>query len=158
MAAVAGPRLTWPMMTNTGGTPEYELLAPLDTDTDVLDRVDQLISLDARRDRSLWLMFLAADAVQLPVVVPIDDVPANPDPRAAGSICDVIACVLNDAAPGGSVVITLARDNGRAVTESDQRWFTALQAAAAQTGISLRMFCLATPDAVRRLDPTAESS
>ncbi len=65
-------------MLTTGGTPEYDLLAPLDTDTDVLDRVDQLISHDERRDRSLWLLFLAADAVQLPVV-PIDDVPANPE-------------------------------------------------------------------------------
>jgi hypothetical protein len=49
---------------------------------------------DERRDRSLWLIFLAADAVQLPVVVPIDDMPANPDPGTAGSICDVIAHVI----------------------------------------------------------------
>jgi hypothetical protein len=146
------------MMTITNGTPEYDLLAPLNTDTDVLDRVDHLVSHDARRGRSLWLMFLAADGVQLPVVVPIDDVPAHPEPGAAGQICDVIARVLNDAVPDGSVVITLARDNGRAVTDSDQQWFTALQAAAAQTGVSLSMVCLATTDGVRRLDPTAESA
>ncbi|MGN6792646.1 MAG: hypothetical protein ACTHJW_09685 [Streptosporangiaceae bacterium] len=82
------------MLTITGGTPEYDLLAPLDADSDVLDRVDQLISHDARRDRSFWLLFLAADAVQLPVVVPIDDVPPNPDQGAAVRVCDVIARVL----------------------------------------------------------------
>jgi len=141
------------MMTITGGMPDYDLLAPLDTDTDVLDRVDQLIGVDARCDRSLWLLFLAADAVQLPVVVPIDDVPANPDARDAGSICDTTAHVLNDAAPGGSVVITLVRDNGRSVTDSDQQWLMALQAAATRTGVHLRMFCLATTDGVRRLEP-----
>ena len=146
------------MMMNTGGTPEYDLLAPLETDTDVLDRVGQLIDLDSRRDRSLWLMFLAANAVQLPVVVPIDDVPANPDPRDAGSICDMTAHVLNDAAPGGSVVVTLTRERGRTVADSDQQWSAALRAAAAQTGVNLRMICLATTDGVRRLDHTAESS
>jgi hypothetical protein len=131
-------------------------IAALNTDTDVLDRVDQLISHDARRDRSLWLMFLAADGVQLPVVVR-STMSAHPEPGAAGQICDVIARVLNDAVPDGSVVITLARDNGRGVTDSDQQWFTVLQAAAAQTGVSLRMVCLATRDGVRRLDPAAES-
>ncbi len=141
------------MMTLTGGTPDYDLLAPLDTDTDVLDRVDQLIGEDARRDRSLWLLFLAADAVQLPVVVPIDDVPASPDPDAAGSICDLTAHVLNDAAPGGSAVITLVRDNVLSVTDSDQQWLMALRAAAARTGVHLRMLCLATREGVRRLEP-----
>jgi hypothetical protein len=140
------------MLTITGGTPEYDLLAPLDTDTDVLDRVGQVISHDARRDRSLWLMFLAADAVQLPVVVPIDDVPANPEPGAAESVCDVIARVLNDAVPGGSVVITLVRDSARGVTDSDHNWLMALQAAAARTDMRLRMVCLATTDGVRRLE------
>ncbi len=146
------------MPTITGGTPEYDLWAPLETDTDVLDRVDQLIGHDARRDRSLWLLFLAADAVQLPVVVPIDDVPAIPESGAAESICDVIARVLNDSVPGGSVVITLVRDNGRGVTDSDEQWLTALQAAAARTGVRLRMCCLATTDGVRRLKPPVESS
>jgi len=68
------------MMTITGGTPDFDLLTPLDTDADVLDRVDQLIGEDARRDRSLWLLFLDADAVQLPVVVPIDDGLVDDDP------------------------------------------------------------------------------
>jgi hypothetical protein len=140
------------MLTITGGTPEYDLLAPLDTDADVLDRVDHVISHDARRDRSLWLMFLAADAVQLPVVVPIDDVPANPGPGAAESVCDVIARVLNDAVPGGSAVITLVRDSALGVTDSDRNWLMALQAAAARTDMRLRMVCLATTDGVRRLE------
>jgi hypothetical protein len=140
------------MLTMTGGTPEYDLLAPLDTDTDVLDRVDQLISGGARRDRALWLLFLATDKVQLPVVVPIDDVPANPPPGAAASICDMSARVLNDAAPGGSVVIALARDAGRGVTDSDMQWIMALRAAAASSGVHLRMICVATTDGVRRLE------
>jgi hypothetical protein len=140
------------MMTLTGGTPDSDLLAPLTTDAEVLDRVDQLIDTDARRDRSLWLLFLAADAVQLPVVVPIDDVPASPGPGAAASLCDMIARVLHDAAPGGSVVITLVRGNGLSVTDPDRQWLMALKVAAARTGVHLRMVCLATRDGARRLD------
>jgi hypothetical protein len=90
--------------------------------------------------------------VQLPVVVPIDDVPASPGPDAAGSIFDIIAHVLHDAAPGGSVVITLVRRNGLTMTDPDQQWLIALTAAAARTGVHLRMLCLATRDGTRRLD------
>jgi hypothetical protein len=140
------------MMTITGGTPDYDPLAPLSTDAEVLDRVDQVIGNDARRDRTLWLLFLAADAVQLPVVVPIDDVPASPGPDAARCICDMIAQVLHDAAPGGSVVITLVRGNGLSVTDPDRQWLMALRASAARTGVHLRMLCLATRDGARRLD------
>jgi hypothetical protein len=141
------------MMTTTGETPDFDLLTPLDTDADVLDRVDQIIGEDARRDRALWLLFLDADAVQLPVVVPIDDIPANPDPDCARSICDMSAHVLNDAAPGGSAVITLVRDHRQGMPDSDQQWLMAFQAAAARTGVRLRMFCVATRDGVRRLEP-----
>jgi hypothetical protein len=138
------------MMTIPGGTPAHDDLAPLDTDNDVLSRVDRLISRDARRDRSLWLFFLAADAVQLPVVVPLDDMPAIPDPRGAAALCDMASCVLLDAAPGGSLVITLVRRNG-SVTDADQQWAATLRAAAARAGLRLRMICLATRDGVRQL-------
>jgi len=140
------------MMTITGETPDYDLLAPISTDAEVLDRVDQLIDTDARRDRSLWLFFLTADAVQLPVVVPIDDMPISPDPDTAGSICHMIEHVLRDAAPGGSAVITLVRDNGLTVTDPDQQWLMALRSAAATTGMHLRMLCLATREGTRQLD------
>lgn len=140
------------MTTITSGIPDFDLLAPLSTDAQVLDRVDQVIGDDARRDRSLWLLFLGADAVQLPVVVPIDDMPANPGADAAGSICDIIAHVLHDAAPGGSVVIALVRRTGLVVTDPDQQWLLALRAAAARTGVHFRMLCLATRDGTRRLD------
>lgn len=140
------------MMTITGGTPDYDLLTPIGTDAEVLGRVDQLIGTDARRDRSLWLLFLTADAVQLPVVVSVDHMPISPDPDTAGSICRMIAHVLRDAAPGGSAVITLVRDNGLSVTGPDQQWLMAFRPAAARTGVPLRMLCLATTEGTRQLD------
>lgn len=140
------------MMTITGGTPDYDPLTPISTDAEVLGRVDQLIGTDARRDRSLWLLFLTADAVQLPVVVSVDDMPIDPDPDTAGSICHMIAHVLGDAAPGGSAVITLVPGNGLSVTGPDQQWLMALRPAAARTGMAIRMLCLATTEGTRQLE------
>jgi len=139
------------MTTITGDTPDYDL-TPICTDTEVLGRVDQLIDMNARRNRSLLLLFLTADAVQLPVAVSVDDMPINPDPDTAGSICHMIADVLRDAAPGGSAVITLVRENGLSVTGSDRQWLMALRPAAARTGMPLRMVCLATREGTRKLD------
>ena len=152
LAALSVPGLTRPMMTITGGTPDYDLLDPISTDTEVIDRVDQLIDVEDRRDRSLWLIFLTADGIQLPVVVPVDDMPISPDPDTTGNICHMITHVLRDAAPGGSVVITLVRENGLSVTGPDQQWLMALKSAAATAGLHLRMLCLATRDGTRQLD------
>jgi|SRR5579863_7849007 len=110
------------------------------------------VDTDDRRDRSLWLFFLTADGIQLPVVVPVDDMPISPDPDTAGSICHLITDVLDDAAPGGSAVITLVRGNGLSVTGADQQWLTALKSAAARAGTHLRMLCLATREGTRQLD------
>jgi hypothetical protein len=92
---------------------------PVVTDQDVLRRVDRLMDQDARRQRSVWLLFLAGDGVQLPVVVPIDDVPERPDPQLVGNLCHVIAHVLADAAPEGSAVVTLARPGSETVDDTD---------------------------------------
>ena len=143
------------MLTIKGGTPDFNLLTPLCTDADVLHRVDQIISYDERRGRSIWLAFLAPDAVQLPVVVPIDDVPAEPEPDAAWQFCDLIARVLEDSVPGGSAMITLVRGGGHALTASDQRWLVALDEAAVRTNAPIRMFCLATAGGIQRLEPPA---
>jgi hypothetical protein len=146
------------MLTIKGGTPDFNLQAPLSTDAEVLNRVDQIISYQARRGRSLWLTFLAADAVLLPVIVPIDDLPAEPEPDAASCIGDLIARVLKDAVPGGSAVMTLVRGAGRALTNSDQQWLLALHEAAAHADARIRMFCLATTDGIQRLEPPAAPS
>lgn len=136
---------------NSGAAPGFDLTAPLDTDQDVLRRVDCLLDRDSRHRRSLWLLFLSGECVQLPVVVPVDDVPDRPDPELVGNLCGVIADVLDDAAPGGSAVVTLTRPGGAAVDETDVYWFRALYSAARERGASIRMLCLATQTGVRQL-------
>jgi len=139
------------MMSIEGETPNNDSPVAVGTDAGVLDRVNQVVGQDTQRDR-LCLLFLAPDDEQLPVVVSIDDVPAKPDPGTAGSICDVIANVLERAVPGSSAVVALVRPDGVSVTDADMLWLMTVRAAAEQTGLYLRLLCLATRDGVRRLD------
>ena len=132
-------------------TPGFDPATPLNTDQDVLRRVDCIVGQDSRDRRSLWVLFLSGEGVQLPVVVPIDGVPARPDTQTAGDLCGIIADALDAAAPVGSAVITLTRPGCEAVRDTDRYWFHALHNAARERGVSIRMLCLATRSGVRQL-------
>jgi hypothetical protein len=134
-----------------GGASDWDPADPLVTDQDVLRRVDRFLDPGSRRQRSMWLMFLSGDGTQLPVVVPIDDVPERPGPQLVGNLCHVIADVLADAAPEGSAVITLTRPGSETVDDTDRSWFRNLYGAAREQGASIRMLCLATRAGVRQL-------
>ena len=134
-----------------GGPPD--LTAPLVTDDDVLHRVDRLLDRTSRYRRSLWLLFLSGDGVQLPAVIPIDDTPDHPDQELVGNLCGVIIDVLDDAAPGGSAVVALTRPGDKTIGDTDRSWSHALHEAARERGAPIRMLCLATQGGVRQLTP-----
>jgi hypothetical protein len=134
----------------SSGAPDIDPAAPLCTDRDVLLRVDALVDQPSRLRRSLWLLFLSGDGVQLPVAVPIDDVPERPDATLVANLCDVIAQVLADAAPTGSAVIALTRAGDETVDESDRSWFGTLHSCARERGAAIRLLCLVTPASVRQ--------
>lgn len=135
----------------SGGTPDLDLAVPVVTDHDVLCRVDCLLDPASRSRRSLWLLFLSGEGMQLPAVVPIDDVPDRPEPLLVGNLCGVISDVLDDVAPGGSAVVALTRPGEETVSGDDRYWFHALYDAARERGTPLRMLCLATRSTVRQL-------
>ena len=135
--------------------PASDIALPLRTDEDVLRRIDLLVDLDARQLRSIWLLFLSASGVQLPVVVPIDGVPERPDLTTARSLCWVIAEALRENVPGGHAIVVLTRPGADPENDADRDWSTTLHRAAADRGASLRMVCLATPSGVCRLRAAA---
>jgi hypothetical protein len=141
--------------TSEGPVPACDIAVPLRTDEDVLRRVDLLIDQNARQERSIWLLFLSATGVQLPVVVPIDGVPEQPDLTTARSLCWVIAEALRENVPGGHAVVVLTRPGAGAVEVTDRDWATTLHRAAGDRGACIRMVCLATPSGVGRLSSTA---
>lgn len=129
-------------------TPPQPTMEPVHTDSEVRERVEQLIEPKVRLRHSLWLFFLDANDVQLPVIVPIDDVPDDPDPELVRNLCWIIAEVLGENEPDGSVVITLTRPGPAVPDGADQIWRERLRDGAAAHSACVRMMCLATPDGV----------
>lgn len=140
----------------SGPLPSSDIAVPLRTDEDVLRRIDLLVDQDARELRSIWLLFVSASGVQLPVLVPIDGVPERPDLTSARSLCWIIAEALRTNVPGGHALVVLTRPGAAEVDEADRAWAATLHRAAADRGARIRMVCLATPYGVCRLSaPTA---
>jgi hypothetical protein len=103
--------------------------------------------LDLQR-HSLWLFFLDRDDVQSPVIVPVEDVPDDPEPELVGNLCWIIAEVLGDTEPEGSVVITRTRPGRAEPDVHDRIWHGRLRDGAATHSARIRMMCLATPEGV----------
>jgi hypothetical protein len=118
---------------------------PLRTDEEILARIGQLIPPESRQWRSLVLFFLDGDSRTLPVVVPIDDVPEDPDPAVVKNLCWILSQVLGEQEPDASVVIMLTRPGAPEPECTDLVWRDRLASAAAGQGVRVRLLCLATP-------------
>ena len=137
------------MMSITGEAPDHDISSPLRTDADVLRRVDFCVG--DRSRRSLWLLFIGPDGVQLPVLVPVSDIPESPEPGEIRGLCHMIAHIVADSVADGTAVITLVRPGTGTLTDPDRHWCRSLHTAAAEEGAAIRMVCLATTDGVRQL-------
>ena len=137
--------------TLAGPVADQDAARPLRTDSEVLERVDWLLDACSRRRRSVWLAFLTATGLQLPVVVPIDAVPEYADLPGARSLCWIAAETMRQFAPGGSAVLALTRPGPADAGPGDLEWEQVLSQAARERGVVLRMVCLATPEGVRPL-------
>jgi hypothetical protein len=121
------------------------------TDEDVLERVRSQADQDTSLGRSLRLLFLTCSGTQLPAVVAIDDVPEHPDYETVVNLCNIVASVLADAAPCGSVVIALCRPGLLTECDADRYWADSIRHAARETAVPLRMICLAAGSGLRQL-------
>ncbi|HEY3737469.1 MAG TPA: hypothetical protein VGL26_08485 [Jatrophihabitans sp.] len=74
---------------------------------------------------SIWLIFLAADGELSPVIVPIDNIAAEPDEEFVQGLSTNIRAILENA-PVSSVAVLLARPGSAALTQSDRRWARSL--------------------------------
>lgn len=79
---------------------------------------------------SLWMVFLDDERRLTPVIVPIEDIPTEPDEVAARNLAQIIRELLRDGA-AASVALLLSRPGPRAMTGADRRWAQALRDAMA---------------------------
>ncbi|HEX2176564.1 MAG TPA: hypothetical protein VHG70_11700 [Nocardioidaceae bacterium] len=127
---------------------------PVRTETALLVRWRQLMGPWGFERRSLWLLWFDEDGFQLPIVVPIDDIPDLPDDDMVGRLLQIaheVAHVDGSDTGGATVAVTLSRPGSARVTPSDRAWARALLGQAAGAGVSLWPVHLATKGTVRPL-------
>ena len=121
---------------------DHAATQPLSTDALVQQRATELVGRAIRRQ--LWLFFLDDDDVQLPLVVPIDDLPIAPPDGVMVAIAD-----LADAVAATSVVAVLERYGSEELTPGDREWARHLRDSCAATSVRLRAILLSHRRGVR---------
>jgi hypothetical protein len=75
---------------------------------------------------TLWMLFLDSDSRMQSVIVPIDDIPPEPDEQFVHNLARIVDDLVDGAAVA-SVALLLSRPGPRAMTDADRRWARALR-------------------------------
>ncbi len=101
-------------------TANIDDLPPVNTLEQARARVFDLVGHAIRPQ--LWLMLLDPHGHQLSMLIPIDGIPLRPEPGSVQRFAVAINDILAQAAPGGSIIVTLERPGSAALTAPDQAW------------------------------------
>lgn len=101
--------------------------------------------------RSIWHIFFHADGQMCPVILPIDDIPLEPDALMLDNLVHVVGEVmrLSDVA---SLAVLLSRPGEPAMSVDDRRWARAIHAVFAPK-LQLWPIHLATTDRLQIFAP-----
>ena len=103
------------------------------------------------RWRTLWFVMLDGERRALPLIVPVDHVPEEPDVRMVNELGHAWREMLHGE-PGASIVLMLERPGAADASFEDRAWAVALRAAAAEHDLAVAGFFLASADGVVALD------
>jgi hypothetical protein len=127
--------------------PRYEdaKTQPLTSQVLIEERVRALIGRACRRQ--LWFLFLDGDQVQLPLMIPLDDLPNSPD----DTVHDLARAMgrAMDAAGAESIIIVIERYASSALTPADIAWAKGVHDAFDLEQINLRGVVLSHNRGVR---------
>lgn len=104
------------------------------------------------RRRTLWFVLLDGERRPLRLVVHVDLVPELPDPSGVGALGRSWHQILRGE-PGASVLLVLERPGPGDPSYEDRAWHAALRTTAAEHGLTVAAFFLATADGVAALAP-----
>lgn len=119
---------------------------PIVTDGEIEERVAALIGRACRRQ--LWLLFIDAHSLQLPLLMPCDDYPAGPDEREAARLAVAFAEVMRQA-DAAQIIFVWERRLDETATLGDRLWARALAAACRAEGVAVRGQLISHRDGVR---------
>jgi hypothetical protein len=101
--------------------------------------------------RQLWAFFLDAAGRTLPVLIPIDGIPASPPRSELETIVRGLGEVLDAHAVGGSILFALERPGAAPPHAFDELWAAGLFEAATQQSVELFGVYLLHSDGLRML-------
>jgi hypothetical protein len=117
--------------------PSYDetRFSPLLTDSAIQGRVELLVG--RASSRQLWLLFLDDENVQLPLLIPIDGLPAVPTDGQTAEVLDRVRQVMDDIG-AAEVIVVLERYAAEALSDADLRWARSIRDGCEACGIPLR--------------------
>jgi hypothetical protein len=128
-------------------TPSYQdaRTQPLTSQVLIEERVRALIGRACRHQ--LWFLFLDDNQVQLPQMIPLDDLPSAPD----DSVHDLARAMgqAMEAAGAASVLVVIERYASSALTPADVAWARGIHHAFDLEGLELRGILLSHNRGVR---------
>jgi hypothetical protein len=95
------------------------------TDSDLCKLWQDMMGSGGFARRSLWMIFLDDENLVQPLVVPIDDIPAEPELDLLGGLGNVLESLV-DGEMSSSVALLLSRPGFGRTSEQDRRWARAL--------------------------------
>lgn len=135
------------MTTFTSSTPDPDTI--IENDADARELLSNLLGPALRRQ--LWAFLLDADGRQLPVVIPIDGIPASPADDELRSIVSSLGQVLDEFGPGGSILFALERPGDEKAHGFDELWADGLHAAAHEEQVDVFAIYLVHDDGLRMM-------
>jgi len=97
-------------------------------DTDLREHWVSLMGEETFEKPALWLVFIEHDRRVAPVVVPIEDIPDEPDDETLAQVAVFVARAREELGVA-SVPMLLSRPGSGEMTAADRRWAKALTAA-----------------------------
>jgi len=102
---------------------------PIRSATDLTRRWSTLLHPTLFSARSLWLAWFDNDGRMLPLVVPIDELPRQPDRGTLRGLLSVHDTVVEQTGVGeGHLALALCRPGNAACTDEDAEWADSLEA------------------------------
>jgi hypothetical protein len=124
---------------------------PLRTDIEIAALVASL--LERANRRQCWLMFLTAERTPIELVIPIEELPYEPDTEVrhfAGTVRDIV-----DRCRAAFVIVVWERPGGPDPLQSEQLWIESIARNFGRRGITVRAQLIVHDDGVAVVDVDA---
>lgn len=110
----------------------------VETDEDAHEHLLALIGPERDSPRALWVLFLDDEDRELPLVIPIGDLPTIVDRPMVTNLAGILRSLLEENAPGGCVAFALVRRGGGDRDTFEVSWAQALREAMAGVDVPVR--------------------